>query len=88
MREARDTGGERTSHVGVDQRHFGRLVIIFVMHVMNHVQGVHVQLGEPFHHVVITLHHFVVIQILGSNRPVGRSHLLPGLYVDSSVDGV
>src|SRR5699024_7321972 len=88
VRESSDTGSEGTSYVGIDQSHLSCLVIVFVMHIMDHVQCINVQLGQPFHHRIVFFHYFIVVQILGSDRRVFRSYLLFGLAVNTAVDRV
>ncbi len=90
--EARDTGSERAAHVGVDKRKLGSLVVILVMHIVDSVQRVHVQVCQPFQHDVVLLHHLVVVQVLAGNRGDIRSDLHARgqacLLVAPAVDGV
>ena len=63
-------------NVCVDQGHLCCLIVVFIMHVVDHVQCINIQLGQPLHHLVIFLHYFIVIKVLGSNWLVSRSYLL------------
>ena len=58
------------------------------MHVVDHVQCINIQLGQPLHHLVIFLHYFIVIKVLGSNWLVSRSYLYFVLLIDTTVDSV
>ena len=56
--------------------------------VMDDVQGVDIYLGQPFHHILVLVHHVVKIQILGGHRTVFRAYLLSADFIHTAVDGV
>ena len=87
-RKSGDTGGEPSGNVLVVERHLDTLIAVFVMHIVNDVQSVHIYVGQPAAHVVIAVHNLVIIKILGSNGTVLRSHLLLGDLVHAAVDRV
>ncbi len=92
--EARDAGREGAADVGVDEGHLGGLVVVLVVHVLDEVQDVDVQLGQPVHHEVELVHDLVVVEVLGSDRGVLRADLhvvallVHELLVLAAVDGV
>ena len=88
MRESCDTGCEGTSYIGVDQSHLCCLIVVFVMHVMDHVQSSNVQMSQPVHHNVVFLHNLIIVQILAGDRLIFRSNLLFCLLVFTAVDSV
>ena len=58
------------------------------MHILDEVQDIHINAREPFHHVIIACHDFVVIQIFGSNRAVTWTHLIVRFFVNAAVNRV
>ena len=88
VREARDARREGAAHVGVDERHFRRFVIIFIVHVLDEVQRVHIDGGEPFHHAAELRQHIVVVKHVRTHGRESRRDLLARLLVDAAVDGV
>ena len=86
MRESCDTCCKCTSYICIDQCHLSCFVVILIMHVVDHVQCVNIQLGQPLHHLIVTFHYFIVIQIFRSNRSVSRSYLCFCLLIYTTVD--
>ena len=70
------------------QSHLKALIAVFVMVVMDNVQGVHVNLRQPLHHILVPVHYLVVIQILGGDGAELGAHLLAADLVHAAVDGV
>ena len=94
MGEAGDTGREGAAHVGVDEGHLGGLVVVLVVHVLDEVQDVDVEVGEPVHHEVELVHDLVVVEVLAGDGRVLRADLhvvallVHELLVLAAVDGV
>ncbi len=88
MRKARDAGRKRAAHVGVDQRHLGRFVEVLVVHVVNEVERIHIDAGEPVHHDFVLRHHFLVVQDVARDGTVGGRDLRAGLFIHAAVDCV
>ena len=88
VRETSDTGCECTSYVSIDQSHLCCFVVIFVMHVVDHVQSIYIQFCQPVHHNIVMFHYFVIIQIFSCDRSVSRSYLNFCLLIDTTVDCV
>ena len=86
MRESSDTCSECTSYVCIDQSHLCCFIVVFVVHVVNHVQCIYIQFRQPFHHLVIFVHYFIIVKVLGSDRLVLWSYLLFCLLVNTTVD--
>ncbi len=86
--EPGDAGGEGAAHVGVDEGHLGGLVVVFVVHILDEVEDVDIQPGQPVQHDVVLLHDLVVVEVFrGDGRVVGAD-LLAEFFVDAAVDGV
>ena len=88
MAEPGDAGGEGAAHIGVDEGHLGGFIVVFVVHVLDQVEHVDIQPGQPVHHHIVLFHHLVVVEILAGDGGVGRAHLLVELFVHTAVDGV
>ena len=86
--KARDAGCEPAGHLLIMERHLKSFVAVSVVIVMNDVQGIDIYLGQPFHHILVLVHHVVKIQILCGHGTVFRSHLLAADFIDTAVDGV
>ena len=72
----------------VVEGHLELLVAVFVVHVMDDVQGVHIEPCQPFHHVVEFLHHIIVLQVFCVYRAVSGAYLHLHALVHAAVDGV
>ena len=83
-----DSGGEPAGHLLVVKSHLDPLIAVLVVHIVDDVQCVYIYAGQPFHHVLVGVHDLVIIQVLGGNGAVFRSHLLFGDLVHTAVDGV
>ena len=83
-----DARGEPAGHVLVVQRHLQLLVAVFVVHVVDDVEGVDVHLRQPAHHRVELLHDLVVVEVLAGDRRELRADLLVADLVHAAVDGV
>ncbi len=88
MTEPGDSGGEGTAHVSIDEGHLDRLIEILVVHIVNDVQRLDVDAGEPVHHVHEAGHELVVGQHVTLYRAVLRAALLAGQGVHTAGDGV
>ena len=88
MGETGDTGGKGTPNIRVDQSHLRRLIIVFIVHVMDHIQSFHIGLCQPGHHLLIFFHHFFIIQIFRGDGTVFWPHLSLILLVNAAVDGI
>ena len=88
VREARDARCERAAHIRVDECHLRRFVVILVVHVLDDVQRVHVDMREPVHHALVLDDDVVVLEVLRADRAVGRADLHAALLVHTAVDCV
>ena len=88
MRESCNTGSEGTSYIGIDQSHLCCFIVIFIMHVMDHVQSSNVQMSQPVHHNVVFLHNLIIVQVFAGDRLIFRSNLLFCFLVFTTVDRV
>ena len=86
--EACDTGSEGAAHISVDECHLRSLVEVLVVHIVDDVQGLHVDTGEPVHHVHEARHELVVCQHVALDRTELRTALLTGLGVYTAGDSV
>ncbi len=88
MAEAGDAGGKGAAHFRVDECHFGSLVEVFVVHVVDEVQRVDIYATQPVHHLVEAGHKFVVGDHVALNGRQGGTALLAGLGVDTARNGI
>ena len=94
VREARDARGEGTTDVGVDEGHLLGLVVVLVVHVLDEVEDVDVELGQPVHHQVELVHDLVVVEVLAGDGGILGANLhvvallVHELLVLAAVDGV
>ena len=86
MRETCNAGCERTLTVIIDERHLSSLIIIFIMHVMDQVQYIHINVSQPVHPPVEFLDYFVVICIFGSDTLHLRSALNSVFFIKTAVE--
>ena len=87
-RKSGDSGSEPPGHLFVVERHLKSLIGIFVVHVVNDVQCIDIDLSQPFHHITETFHDFIIVQIFCSDGAEFRSHLFFGDFVHAAVDGI
>ena len=88
MGEACNAGGKGAAHIGVDECHLGFLVVVLVVHILDEVQHVDVQAGQPVQHLDILGQHFVIGQVLAGDGGIVGAALLVALLVHAAVDGV
>ena len=58
------------------------------MHVLDQVEGIDIESGKPAHHTVKFVHHFIIVQIFGSNGTAFRPYLFLCLFIYSAVNSV
>ena len=68
--------------------HLKALVAVFVMHVVNDIQSIHIYVRQPAAHIVITLHYLVIIKIFRGDGTVFWSHLLLCDLVHTAVNSI
>ena len=88
MGEACNAGGKGAADIGVDEGHLGFLIVVFVVHILDEVQHVDVQAGQPVQHLHILGQHLVVVQVLAGDGGIVGAALLVALLVHAAVDGV
>ena len=86
--EAGDTGGEGAADIGVDEGHLSLFVVVLVVHILDEVQHVDVQAGQPVQHLDVLGQHLVVVQVLAGDGGVVGAALLVALLIHTAVDGV
>src|SRR5690625_7847487 len=70
------------------QRHLDALIGVFIVHVVDAVEGVHIRLRQPIEQIVVGRPNRVVVQnFIGQRRGCGR-YLLAGDLIAAYVDGV
>ena len=87
-RQAGNTGCKPAGYLMIVKSHLQTLVAVFVMHIVDDVQAVYINTGQPLHHIVVAIHNLIVIQILRGNRTVFRSYLLFADLIYTAVDCV
>ena len=88
MAEAGNAGSEGAADIGVDQGHLGSLIVVLVVHILDEVQDVDIQPGQPVHHDVVLGRDLAVVEVLGGDGGVSGADLLAELLIDAAVDGV
>ena len=88
MRESCDTCCERTLNLCIDQSHLCSFIVVFIMHVVDHVQCSDIQMSQPVHHLVIFCDYFIIVKIFRSDRLIAWSYLLFCLLINTAVDRV
>ena len=66
-RKSRNASCEEAVHLCVVQGHLERLVAVFIVHVVNDVERVHIQPCQPVHHLFELCHYVVKVE-----RPVAE----------------
>ena len=88
MRETCNTCGEGTAYIRIDQCHLGCLIVIFIMHILDQVQCIYIDICKPIHHCIILLHNLIIIKVLRSNWLILWSNLYFILLVNTTVDRI
>ena len=88
MRESSDTCSKCTSYICIDQSHLCCFIVVFIVHVVNHVQCIYIQFRQPFHHLVIFVHYFIIVKVLWCDWAVFWSNLCFCLLINTTVDCV
>ena len=87
-RQAGDTASHGAIDVAVMQCHQRCFVAVFVVHVVDAVQGGHVLGGEPVHEAVHAFDDDVVVKHFVGKRCLFRADLFFGFFVNAAVDCV
>ena len=87
-RKTGDTCRTDTLYIPIVKRHLECLIRVFIMHIMDYLQGVHIHFRQPAHHLLILSHHLIVFQILAANRLEHRGYLYAAALIPSSVDRI
>ena len=87
-RHAGDAECHRPERRVVVQRHLQPLVRVLVVHVVDDVHGVDVDVGEPVHHPLVSAEHVVELQELALHRLGRGPDLFAGDLIASAVDRV
>ena len=72
-------------HIPVVQSHLSPLIAVLVVHVVDDVQRVHIDVSLPLHHVHEFIHHVVVLKDVAAHRTVLGSDLLLCHFVNTAV---
>ena len=85
-----DAAGHRPDDLLVMQRHFNAFIAVFVVHVMDDVQGVDVELGEPVGDLLEVLHDLVVVEDLALTEHADRGAdlFIVAFHIASAVDRI
>ena len=88
MAEACNTRCERTTHICVDKSHFGSLIEVLIVHVMDKVQCLHIDARKPVKHIIKAWHELFIGNHIGCNGAISRAYLLASATVDTAVNGI
>ena len=86
--EACDSRSEPAGDFFVVESHLDPFIAVFVMHIMNDIQGIYIDLRQPFHHIPEPVHNLFIVQILRGNRAELGPYLFLGNFIHPSVDRV
>src|SRR5262245_36197714 len=70
------------------ERHLEVLVGILIMHVVNDVHSVDIDIGKPVHHLFVFLDHVIKSEHFAIDPTHGWTHLIPTDLVPASINGV
>ena len=88
MREAGNTRSKGTAHISIDKGHLSCLIEVLVVHIVDEVQRVHINVSEPVEHIAETGLQFFPCEVLAGDGTELRTALLAGLGIHTAVDGV
>ena len=86
--EAGDAGSEPAGDFLIMQRHFQGLIAVLIVHVVDDVEGIDINAGQPLHHIHILLHDLIIVEVLGGDGTVLRADLMAVHLIHAAVDGV
>ncbi|MPM88157.1 hypothetical protein SDC9_135258 [bioreactor metagenome] len=70
------------------QGHLDALITVLVMHEVDDIQGIDIELGQPAAHCLKPLLHLIIVKILTCDRSKPRANLLSTLFIPSPIDCV
>ncbi|KAF5054332.1 hypothetical protein DSECCO2_389240 [anaerobic digester metagenome] len=84
--QAGDSACHGPDYLLVVQSHFQSFIAVFIVHVMNDVQRIDIQLGKPAAHRFKAIGHGSIVQVfIGDGSQLGTD-LLPALLIAAAVD--
>ena len=87
-RQAGNTRCKPAGHLLVVKGHLKPLIAVAVVVIVDDIQCIYIDFGQPLHHILISIHYLIIIQILGGDGAVLGAHLLAADLVYAAVDGV
>lgn len=87
-RQARHAAGHGAEHLVIVQGHLQLFIAVFVMHIMDNVEGIYIQAGKPVADGVELSHDVVVFQIFPPAGQQLRPHLQAAFLIPAAVDGI
>ena len=88
MAKSCDAGSKCSAHVGVYKGKLCRLIEVLVVHVMNKIKGIYVNVSKPFHHIHKLRHELFIGNYVAFDWAICRTTLLTCLVVYTATDGV
>src|SRR5829696_2881955 len=70
------------------ERHLKTFVGILVVHVVDGVQRIHINAGQPLHYLFKLLQDFIEGKVITLNSSVSRRHLFSSDFISASVDRI
>ena len=69
------------------QSHLESFVAVLIVHVVDAVQRVNIQVCQPTHHIFVLIHYIIIIEVIAFNRSILRAYLivLASLCINSFV---
>ena len=82
------TGSKITLNVSVMKRHLCPFIAVFVMHIVDNIQGVYINVCLPLQHIDELAHNIVVVKHVTCNRTILGTYLLLGNFIHTAVQSV
>ena len=82
----RDAESHKAADIRIVQSHLCFLVSIFIMHIMNHIQGIDIGFRKPCPVKIQQFQNLAVFQNIPFIRGTDRAELLAGFFVASAVE--
>ena len=86
--KAGNAGCEIPADIPVMKGHLRPFITVFIMHIVDDIQGVHINACQPFHHIGKGFHNLVVFQHIAFVLTVFGTDLLPGLFINTAVQRI
>ena len=70
----------------VVQSHLQTLVGVLIVHIMNDVERIYINLCKPLHHSLVLVHYVIIVEVIALNCTIIRTYLLAADFINTAVD--